>query len=233
MKNKIDFSALAADLLQREAVHLPTLTSLSRDFYQRTSIEVARELLGKYMVLDRPGFPQTVCRIVETEAYMGKTDRAAHSSGGRRTARTEILYGPGGGVYIYLIYGMYACLNIVCNRPEIPEAALIRAVEPVKGIDELCRARFGCSARELVEEKGARSVVQLTSGPGKLCRALRLTREDSGIDVFHSFFHLLEEKEPAPFRRVETTRIGVDYAGEDALLPYRYYIDGNPFVSKV
>lgn len=233
MKNKTDFAALAAELLQREASPLPPLTPLTLDFYQRTSIEIAKELLGKYLVLDRPGFPQVVCRIVETEAYMGKIDKAAHSSGGRRTARTEILYGPGGGVYIYLIYGMYACLNIVCNRPEIPEAALIRAVEPVQGLDEMCRARFGCTAGTLIEEKGGRSIVQLTNGPGKLCRALRLTKEDSGIDVFHSFFHLLEEKSPAPFRRVETTRIGVDYAGEDALLPYRYYIGGNPFVSKV
>ncbi|MCI8361019.1 MAG: DNA-3-methyladenine glycosylase [Clostridiales bacterium] len=163
---------------------------------------------------------------------MGKIDRAAHSSGGRRTARTEILYGPGGGVYIYLIYGMYACLNIVCNRPEIPEAALIRAVEPVRGLDGLCQARFGCTARELIEGKGSRAIVQLTNGPGKLCKALRLTKEDSRLDVFHSFFHMLEEKPPVSFQRVETTRIGVDYAGEDALLPYRYYIEGNPFVSK-
>ena len=216
MKQKTDFDALAAGLLQREKTPLPQLTSLSRAFYQRTAIQVAQELLGKYLALDRPGFPQALCRIVETEAYMGKTDRAAHSSGGKRTARTEILYGPGGGVYIYLIYGMYACLNIVCNRPEIPQAALIRAVEPVRGIEGLCQARFGCTVRELIDGKGSRAIVQLANGPGKLCKALHLTKEDSGIDLFHSFFHILEEKSPVPFQG------GLRRRGRAAALPVLY-----------
>ena len=165
---------LARDILAREVRPLPALTQLPPDFYQRTAIEVARDLLGKYCLIQRPGFPQTVCRIVETEAYMGVADKAANTSGGRRTPRTEILYGPGGGVFIYLTYG-----------------------------------------------------------PGKLCQALGLSRKDSDINLFNSFFHIAEEKPASDFQMVETTRIGVESAGEDALLPYRYYIAGNPFVSRL
>lgn len=224
---------LARDILAREGRPLPALTQLPPDFYQRTAIEVARDLLGKYCLIQRRGFPQTVCRIVETEAYMGVADKAANTSGGRRTPRTEILYGPGGGVFIYLTYGMYHCLNIVCNRPEIPEAALIRAVEPVQGLDAMCLARFGCPAVEIVEKKGPKTLLGLTNGPGKLCQALGLTRKDSDINLFNSFFHIAEEKPAPDFQMVETTRIGVESAGEDALLPYRYYIAGNPFVSRL
>ena len=210
----------------------PIRSELPPDFYLEDAVTVAKGLLGKLLIVSRPGSPQLAGRIVETEAYMGKTDKAAHSCGGRRTARTEVLYGPGGGIYVYLIYGMYSCLNIVCNAPETPEAALIRAIEPVAGIEEMCRNRFGCTTGELVETKGRKALFTLTNGPGKLCRALGLTKEDSGQDVFNGVFHISVENPSAAYSIVETTRIGVDYAGADALLPYRYYIKGNPYVSK-
>lgn len=230
MKKISYYDSLARRLLEERS--LPSLEELPSSFYRQNAIQVAKGLLGKYLLIRRPGFPPLAARIVETESYMGVTDRAAHSCNGRRTARTEILYGPGGGVYIYLIYGMYACLNLVCNQPEIPEAALIRAVEPVAGLDAMCAARFGCTPQELTAQKGARALCGISNGPGKLCRALSLTPKDSGTNVFHSFIRIGVENSPASFETVTTTRIGVDYAGEDALLPYRYYIKGNPFVSR-
>lgn len=233
MRTKKDYLRLVDQMLRSSAAPLPAMQELPMAFYQREATEVAKDLLGKILLLRRPGSPEMAARIVETEAYMGVTDRAAHSCNGRRTARTAVLYGPGGGVYIYLIYGMYACVNLVCNRPDIPQAALIRAVEPMTGLEEMCKARFGCTPLELIDKKGAKALAQLSNGPGKLCRALSLTPKESGLDVFSSYIHVGAESTPSAFEVVQTTRIGVDYAGEDALLPYRYYIKENPFVSKL
>jgi DNA-3-methyladenine glycosylase len=169
---------------------------LPRSFYERPTLEVARELLGAILV-----FGDKQLRIVETEAYIGPDDLAAHSARGRRTARNDVMYGEAGRAYIYLIYGLHHCLNVVTERPGIAAAVLIRAGDP-----------------------GAK-------GPGVLCRELGLTRKENGLDLTDS--ELFLEPGPAPSERiVETVRIGVDYAGEWAAKPWRFYLEGNPWVSR-
>lgn len=201
------------------------LKKLPKSFYRASAVNVAQALLSKYLVVERDGV--RLCgRIVETEAYMGKIDKAAHSSGGRRTARTEVMYGEGGGIYVYIIYGMYDCLNVVCNAADVPEAVLIRGIEPVFSIQQLCMNRFGKPCNEIKDLR------TLSNGPGKLCKAFGITRKDSGKSFLADEIYLAGGKNPPPFKMVSTTRIGVDYAEEDALLPYRYYIEGNGFVSK-
>ncbi|HLG73462.1 MAG TPA: DNA-3-methyladenine glycosylase [Chloroflexota bacterium] len=168
---------------------------LPRSFYERPTLVVARELLGCLLV-----HRDKRVRIVETEAYIGPDDLAAHSAGGRRTARNEVMWGEAGHAYVYFIYGMYHCLNVVTEQPGIPSAVLIRAADP-----------------------GAK-------GPGVLCRELGITRADNGLDLTAS--ELTIEPGTPPASIVETTRIGVDYAGEWALKPWRFYEQGNRWVSK-
>jgi DNA-3-methyladenine glycosylase len=168
---------------------------LPRSFYARPTLTVARELLGCILV-----HGDKRVRIVETEAYVGPEDLACHAARGRRTARNEVMYGEAGHAYVYFIYGIYHCLNVVTERPGFPAAVLIRAGEP-----------------------GAK-------GPGVLCRELGLTRVHNGLDLTCS--ELLIEPGCAGEPIVETTRIGVDYAGEWAAKPWRFYLEGNPWVSK-
>jgi DNA-3-methyladenine glycosylase len=168
---------------------------LKRAFYQRPTLVVARELLGCILV-----HGDKRVRIVETEAYVGPDDLAAHSARGRRTPRNEVMWGEGGHAYVYFIYGMYFCLNVVTETPGTPSAVLIRAGDP-----------------------GAR-------GPGVLCRELAISRAHNGLDLTSSEL-CIEPGEP-PASVVETTRIGVDYAGEWAAKPWRFYEEGNPWVSK-
>lgn len=168
---------------------------LSRSFYERPTLVVARELLGCTLV--HAG--QRV-RIVETEAYIGPDDLAAHSAGGRRTPRNEAMWGPAGHAYVYFIYGMYFCLNVVTEGPGVPAAVLIRAADP-----------------------GMR-------GPGVLCRELGLNRSHNGLDLTAS--ELLIEPGQPPGEIAESPRIGVDYAGEWAARPWRFYEQGNPWVSR-
>ncbi len=135
---------------------------LKRDFYERETLEVSKELLGKYIVrITEEGI--TVGKIIEVEAYMGSLDAAAHTYSGKRSDRTEVAFGPGGYAYVYLIYGMYHCFNIVTNVPGKPEMVLIRAVEPMEGI-------------ELMQKRRKTEVLSnLCSGPGKLCQAMDIT----------------------------------------------------------
>jgi DNA-3-methyladenine glycosylase len=156
---------------------------------------VARELLGHILV-----HGDKRVRIVETEAYVGPEDLACHAARGRRTARNEVMYGEPGHAYVYFIYGMYYCLNVVTEREGFPAAVLIRAGDP-----------------------GAK-------GPGVLCRELGLTRQHNGLDLTCSELRILRG-EPAE-RIVQTTRVGVDYAGEWARKPWRFYEEGNPWVSR-
>lgn len=197
------------------------MKKLANEFYRREDVLViARELLGKILVTKWEGIT-TSGRIVEVEAYNGIIDKASHAHGGRRTARNEAMYAQGGLSYVYLCYGIHHLFNVVTNRRETPHAILIRALEPVKGIDEMLR-RTGKKKFDHT----------LTKGPGNVSKAM-------GIDTSHSKSSLLgkdifiaddgfkyEKKEIAA-----SPRIGVDYAAEDALLPYRFYVKGNPFVS--
>ncbi len=190
-------------------------------FYKRNDVlQIAKELLGKILVTKWNGII-TSGRIVEVEAYNGINDKASHSFGGRRTKRNEIMYADGGVVYVYLCYGIHHLFNVVTNSKETPHAILIRALEPIKGIDEMLR-RVGKNKFDTT----------LTRGPGNLSKALGLFTYHSGQsllgkDLFIASDDFVYNKNEI----IASPRIGVDFAGKDALLPYRFYIKGNPFVS--
>ncbi|WP_414639358.1 DNA-3-methyladenine glycosylase [Archangium sp.] len=177
-------------------------------FYARPALTVARELLGAHLIIDEGGW-RRVGRIVETEAYVGEQDLACHASKGR-TPRTEVLFGPPGRAYVYLIYGMYHCFNVVTDVEGVGSAVLVRAVEPVEGLPEKAR----------------------TDGPGRLCRALGLTLAHNREDLRSARLHL-EPGASVPEAGVERgPRIGVDYAGQWALEPYRLWVRGSQHVSR-
>jgi DNA-3-methyladenine glycosylase len=180
---------------------------LPRSFYAREdTLLVARELIGMHLVHD-DGVTRRVGRIVETEAYMGPEDLAAHSARGR-TQRTEVMFGPPGHAYIYFIYGFWYCLNIVTSRKGVPHAVLLRALEPIEGITDK------------------------TWGPGLLCRAMSVDRTLNGADLCAD--RLWVERPPAliPATRIgRAPRIGVDYAGSWAKRPWRFFDRASPYVS--
>lgn len=190
-------------------------------FYLRTNVvEIARELLGKILVSFFDGV-LTAGRIVETEAYNGITDKASHAFGGRRTNRTEVMYGKGGTAYVYFCYGMHHLFNVVTNVEGVPNAVLIRALEPVTGVEEM-----------LLRTGKHKADNTLTKGPGNVAKALGIHKRQTscslqGNELFivDDGFELLQENV------ISSPRIGVDYAGEDALLPYRFYIKNNKYVS--
>lgn len=201
------------------------MKKLNREFYNRDSIVVAKELLGKVLVYESGG-QKISAKIVETEAYMGIEDKAAHSYGGRRTPRVEVMYGGPGVAYIFLIYGLHCCFNIVTNEADIPQAVLIRAVEPVEGRECMAQRRFGTSYEQLTksQRKG------LTNGPGKLCGALSIDRNVNGEDLCGNNLYL-EEGEDQEFSIVTTKRVGIDYSEEARDYPWRFYIKDNEYVS--
>ena len=183
---------------------------------------VARELLGKILIHESTQ-GVTSGRIVETEAYMGPEDQAAHSSGGRRTARNEIMYGPKGHAYIYFIYGLYWCFNITAGAvPGKPEAVLLRALEPITGVGIMEKRRG------LTEGK---TVANLTNGPSKLCMAMAISKMQNKTDLTTPPLFLNDAPVIPQEEIIETTRVGVDYAGEWKNKPWRFYIKGNRFVS--
>ncbi|HEX8284470.1 MAG TPA: DNA-3-methyladenine glycosylase [Pyrinomonadaceae bacterium] len=196
---------------------------LGRDFYARAdTLAVARELLGKRLVVPSETGARVSGRVVEVEAYLGVEDRAAHSFGGRRTRRTETMYAVGGAVYVFFVYGMHHQFNVVAGPEGQPHAVLVRAVEPEEGI-ELMKER-----RPVSKER------ELTSGPGKLCRALKLDLTYDGEDLTKSRRVWLEDAgaKLAAEEIATGPRIGVDYAGEDALRPWRFWVKGNEYVSR-
>jgi DNA-3-methyladenine glycosylase len=158
--------------------------------------------------------------IVETEAYLGIMDRAAHSYGGKRTARNEVMYGEPGHAYVFFVYGMYNQFNAVCGPRDHPHAILIRALEPVDGI-EIMRARRG----EMKDKN-------LTSGPGKLCISLDIDRSLNGEDLLGDRVWIEEYRSFKKNQIAVGPRVGIDYAGDDALLPLRFWVEGSPYVSK-
>jgi DNA-3-methyladenine glycosylase len=190
---------------------------LPRSFYEQNTIVVAQELLGKYLVREHAE-GATVGRIVETEAYVGPHDLACHASKGR-TARTEVMFGPAGHAYVYFIYGFYNMLNLVTEAKGYPAAVLIRAVEPVQGIDLMKMRRKSEALRSLA------------SGPGKLCQAFAIDRSLNGADLRGDILYLEDRGEPLPKFKA-TPRIGVDYAGKWKSKLYRFLVRDNVFVSK-
>ncbi|TFW10202.1 DNA-3-methyladenine glycosylase [Oxalobacteraceae bacterium OM1] len=179
---------------------------LPRSFYDRDTVTVARELLGMHLVHVQDGVERRG-RIVETEAYVGPHDLAAHSSKGI-TPRTKVMFGPPGHAYVYLIYGMHHCMNVVTEAVGQGTAVLLRALEPVSGIESH------------------------TKGPGLLCRAMGIDKRLDGADLLGDALYLTPPPRGEAFHIVQRPRIGVAYAGEWAAKELRFYIDGNPFISR-
>lgn len=196
------------------------MNKLSTDFYARDTLTVARELLGKYLVRKTENTTLTV-RITETEAYIGRIDKACHAYGYKRTPRTETLFAPPGTAYIYLIYGMYHCLNFVTEAENEPAAVLIRAGEPVSSIDRdaISKIRFGCPA----EQMSSYQRNNFLNGPGKLCKGLSLTKEQNGLSLTGNTLYVLDCEE-VPKNIHVSTRIGIDYAKEAVDFPWRFYL---------
>ena len=202
------------------------MTELGRDFYTRDGLTVARELIGKTLV-HRTGGRELCGIITETEAYMGVSDKASHAYGGRRTKRTETMYLCGGHAYVYLIYGMYSCMNITASTDGNPEAVLIRAVMPrgdVQGI--LDNVRAGSRRKNLPGNADAMTASEqyaLTNGPGKLCIGMGITREQNGLDMTGGDFVVCDEGFSAE-RILTLPRVGIDYAEEAAQFPWRFSV---------
>jgi len=190
-------------------------------FYNRKDVvKIARELLGKIIVTNFNG-KITSGKIVETEAYVGIIDKASHSFGGRRTSRNEHMYSAAGTAYVYICYGMHQMMNIVTNEKEIPDAILIRAIEPLEGI-EIMLKRTGKNKLDKT----------LTRGPGNVGKALGIFKHHSGLFLLDDEIFLMDNGEKIPDENIGISkRIGVESAGTDALLPYRFYVKGNQYVS--
>ena len=184
-----------------------TMRRLPRRFYDRDTLVVARELLGKYLVHVSQGI-ERIGRIVEVEAYLGPHDLAAHSARGR-TARTEVMFGPPGHAYVYLIYGMHCCMNVVTQAEGHASAVLLRAVEPVQNIEGR------------------------TSGPGLLCKAMGIDRRLNAHDLLSDDLYIAARSVDAPVTIVKRPRIGVDYAGHWAKRLLRFYVKGSACVSRI
>ncbi len=182
------------------------MRKLPRSFYDRDTITVARELLGKYLVHRSRGV-ERIGRIVEVEAYLGPHDLAAHSAKGL-TERTKVMFGPPGHAYIYFIYGMYYCMNVVTEREGQASAVLLRAIEPVNNVEGR------------------------TQGPGLLCRAMHIDKRLNAHDLLSEDFYIAAPFKAEPSVIVRRPRVGVDYAGRWAKRHLRFYLKGNPFVSR-
>ena len=195
---------------------------LTRDFYSRDTLEVARDLLGRDIVRVLEDGTRLVCRITETEAYIGRLDKACHAYGYKRTPRTETLFAPPGTAYLYLIYGMYHCLNFVTEAEGEPAAVLIRGAAPIENGDIIAKKRFQCKEKDMT----AYQRKNFLNGPGKLCRGLDLTRAQNGLDltVPGGELYLLPGAPPDPAEVQTGKRIGIDYAQEAVDFPWRFYV---------
>ena len=190
------------------------MKKLNRDFYLRDVNIVARDLIGKILVHGK-----TSGIIVEVEAYKGPQDKASHTYNNKRTSRTEIQFHEGGYAYIYMIYGMYYCFNVTVNSPDKPEAVLIRALEPFNGI-EIMKSR-----------RKTENLKNLCNGPGKLCQALNITKKNYGEDLCGENIYISDNNN-SPVKIITSPRINIDYAEECKNFLWRYYIEGNKFVSR-
>lgn len=201
------------------------MARLPREFYDRDTVKVAQDLLGKYLVRNLNG-ELLVGRITETEAYIGRCDKACHAYNYRRTARTETLFMAPGHAYIYLIYGMYNCLNFVTEPEGEPAAVLLRAVEPVAGMDTLLRLRYGDKPLTPYRQKN------FLNGPGKVCRGFALSKAENRLDLTGDTLFICESPEdvglPCPESPKEHIcagpRIGIDYAEEARDFPWRFWL---------
>jgi DNA-3-methyladenine glycosylase len=197
------------------------LNKLPIEFYDRDNVVlIARELVGKILVTRFNGL-LTAGRIVETEAYIGITDMASHSRNGTRTARNEHMYAEAGMSYVYICYGMHHLFNVVTNGKDIPDAVLIRALEPIEGIPVMLK-RTGKDKADYT----------LTKGPGNAGKAMGIDKTHSGLNLLGKEIYIMDDGVIYDKKLIGASkRIGVESAGADALLPYRFYLKGNPYVS--
>ncbi len=200
---------------------------LPREFYLRAdTLQIAQDLIGKLLIVPTERGERVSGMIVETEAYLGAIDKAAHSYNNRRTARNEITYAIGGHAYVFFIYGMYFQFNVVCGAKDSPHVVLIRAVEPVEGVEIMRERRLQKNPTAKMPDKN------LTSGPGKLCIALDINRRLNGEDLLGDKIWLEDYKKISSEEIKIGKRIGIDYAEEFAEKPWRFRLKNNEFVSK-
>ncbi|MGN7311389.1 DNA-3-methyladenine glycosylase [Alkalicoccobacillus gibsonii] len=188
---------------------------LPESFYEQSTLSLSKSLLGKHLVHESPE-GKTVGRIVETEAYLGVIDQAAHSFNGRRTKRTEVMFGPPGVIYTYVMH-THCLINIVSNVIDVPEAVLIRAIEPVEGV-------------ELMRKRRNKQGVLLTNGPGKLTKAMGITMDAYGSIITEPPIYIVDG--PTPTDIQVGPRIGIDNSGPAKEYPYRFWITNNKYVSR-
>ncbi|MDV4152213.1 DNA-3-methyladenine glycosylase [Clostridium sp. AL.422] len=200
---------------------------ITKDFYQRDAIEVAKSILGDYLIREIDG-RKIKSIIVETESYIGAIDKACHAYNYKKTERTKPLFEEGGISYVYFIYGLYHCLNVVTNVKDEPEAVLIRAVEPLDNFNYISNIRFNKNYEELTKAQKK----NLTNGPSKLCSALKITKDDNYKKIYLEGDLYIEHNQNKSFEIVETKRIGIDYAEEAKDFMWRFYIKDNLYVSK-
>lgn len=200
---------------------------IRKEFYSRSALDVAQDLLGKVLVREVDG-KVLKGKIVETEAYIGANDKACHAYNGRRTNRTEVLYEEGGVSYIYFIYGLYNCFNVVTNKKDIAEAVLIRALEPLNEFDYIANVRYKKSYEEITKAQ----FKNLTNGPSKLCLAYLLDKNLNRVKLYEKGPVYIIDDNNEDFEIIETKRIGIDYAEEAKDFLWRFYIKDNIYVSK-
>lgn len=200
---------------------------LNEGFYKRNALTVAEDLLGKILVRKINGIT-IKSKIVETEAYIGAIDKASHAYNNKRTARTEPLFHEGGIAYVYFIYGLYYCFNVISDKKDIASGILIRAVEPLDNFDYLAKVRFNKKYDELTKSQKK----NLTNGPSKICMALSINKEDNYKKLYLGKDLYIENCIEETFEVVKTKRVGIDYAEEAIEFPWRFYIKGNMYISK-
>ena len=213
---------------------------LKEDFYGRDTLTVARGLLGKYLIRVIDG-RYVGGKIVETEGYLGVKDKAAHAYGGKVTERVKPMYERAGTSYVYSIYGMYYCLNTITEKEGVPQGVLIRAIEPLIGLDKISINRTKKKGEKTFESLTKKERLNLTSGPSKLCLALDIDKRFNNVLLWGGELFIVDnddelkkliEKEEEPCGRiVKSKRIGIDYAEEARDFLYRFYYEENPYVS--
>ncbi len=194
---------------------------IKAEFFDRDTKKVAKDLLGKILRVQHPGEPEVLCKIVETEAYLGLKDPACHTFGGKRSPRNESMWQKAGTSYVYFIYGMYHCLNFVTRSESEPEAVLIRALEPLSGQDLIKKRRK------------SKKEIEWTNGPGKLCLALNIDKKHDGLNIEKKPIQVLSGDEIASKYIVSSPRIGIGTKHDACFWKLRFFIKDNPWVSKV
>lgn len=211
---------------ERQQGGMGQLKKLNKDFFKDKTLDIARKLLGKVLVHDYED-KELMGRIVEVEAYIGAIDKAAHCYNNRRTKRTEVMFGPPGYAYVYFIYGMYNCLNVVTEERGKGAGILIRGLEPLKGLNDMSLNRYNKPLKDINQ----RQRINLTNGPGKLCRALNITKDNYGENLMGDKLFICDDGYK-DFKLESSKRINIDYAEEAKDFMWRFFIKDNKYVSK-